>query len=96
MSGFAPYLLSILRIVAAFLFMQFGTAKWFGFPAAILPDGGVAPLMSQLGAAPMGFWPLLNMGTPAVFCFLWLYIWAAGPGPFSFDATLRGIGRTRT
>jgi hypothetical protein len=30
----APYLLSLLRIVSAFLFMQFGTAKWFAFPAA--------------------------------------------------------------
>jgi len=27
----APYLLSILRIVAAFLFMQFGTAKLLDF-----------------------------------------------------------------
>jgi putative oxidoreductase len=62
MSGFAPYLLSIL-----------------------------------LGHSRIGFWPLLNMGTPAVlFCFLWLHIWAAGPGPLSLDAALRGIGRTRT
>jgi putative oxidoreductase len=30
----APYLLSTLRIVTAFLFMQFGTAKWFAFPGA--------------------------------------------------------------
>jgi putative oxidoreductase len=41
-----PYLLSILRIVAAFLFIQFGTAKWFAFPAAIMPDGGTAALGS--------------------------------------------------
>lgn len=31
---FEPYLLSILRIVAAFLFIQFGIAKLFGFPGA--------------------------------------------------------------
>jgi putative oxidoreductase len=42
----APYLLSILRIVAAFLFMQFGTAKMFGFPAPIMPGGGTAPFGS--------------------------------------------------
>jgi putative oxidoreductase len=42
----APYLLSILRIVAAFLFMQFGTAKLFGFPAPIMPGGGTAPFGS--------------------------------------------------
>jgi putative oxidoreductase len=44
--SWAPYLLSILRIVAAFLFMQFGTAKLFGFPAPIMPGGGTAPLGS--------------------------------------------------
>jgi putative oxidoreductase len=49
--GWAPYLLSILRIVAAFLFMQFGTAKWFAFPAAIMPDGGTAPILSLAGVA---------------------------------------------
>jgi putative oxidoreductase len=42
----APYLLSILRIVAAFLFMQFGTAKVFGFPAPIMPEGGTAAIGS--------------------------------------------------
>src|SRR3954464_1048545 len=44
--SWAPYLLSVLRIVAAFLFMQFGTAKWFGFPAPIMPGGGTAPVGS--------------------------------------------------
>jgi putative oxidoreductase len=33
-SGWAPRVLSILRIVAAFLFMAHGTQKLFGFPAA--------------------------------------------------------------
>src|SRR2546421_10733859 len=47
----APYLLSILRIVAAFLFMQFGTAKLFAFPAAIMPGGGTAPILSLPGIA---------------------------------------------
>ena len=39
----APYLLSVLRIVAAFLFIQVGTAKLFAFPGAVMPDGGTAP-----------------------------------------------------
>jgi putative oxidoreductase len=47
----APYLLSVLRIVAAFLFMQYGTAKWFAFPAPIMPGGGTVPLASQVGVA---------------------------------------------
>ena len=42
----APQLLSILRIVVAFLYFQVGSAKWFGFPAAILPGGGTAPVGS--------------------------------------------------
>lgn len=125
--SWSPYLLSILRIVAAFLFMQFGTAKLFGFPAPIMPGGGTAPLGSLawfaavleafgglflliglftrpvafllsgemafayfLGHAPQGFWPVLNQGHPAVlFCFLFLYFSAAGPGPWSLDAMRR-------
>ncbi|HET7186710.1 MAG TPA: DoxX family protein [Gemmatimonadaceae bacterium] len=36
---------------------------------------------------PQGFWPVLNGGVDAVlYCFLWLYISAAGPGPWSVDA----------
>jgi len=120
----APYLLSLLRIVAAFLFMQFGTAKLLAFPAAIMPGGGTAPIASLpgiagmleavgglfllvglftrpvafilagemaiayfLGHAPQGFWPVLNQGHPAIlFCFTWLYLSAAGAGPWSLDA----------
>jgi putative oxidoreductase len=41
-----PYLLSILRIVVAFLFMQVGTAKLFAFPGAVMPGGGTAPIGS--------------------------------------------------
>jgi len=120
----APYLHSILRIVAAFVFMQFGTAKLFAFPGAIMPGGGTVPVASLLGLAGVlealgglfllvglftrpvafllagemavayfighgshGFWTVLNQGTPAViYCFVWLYISAAGAGPWSLDA----------
>jgi putative oxidoreductase len=120
----APYLLSVLRIVTAFLFVQFGSAKVLAFPAAIMPGGGTAPLMSLagiagtlelvggtllllglftrpvafivagemaiayfIGHAPQGFWPVLNQGSPAImFCFVWLYLSAAGAGPWSIDA----------
>ena len=122
----SPQLLSILRIVVAFLFFQVGSAKWFAFPAAIMPGGGVAPVGSLpwfagvievigggllflglftrpvafilsgemafayfLGHAGHGFWPVLNQGALAViYCFLFLYISAAGPGPWSLDAVL--------
>ena len=126
-SSWAPYLLSVLRIIAAFLFVQYGSTKLFAYPAAVMPDGGTAPLASLpgvagalefvggalllvglftrpvafvlsgqmavayfIGHADQGFWPVLNGGAPAVFfCFLWLYLSAAGPGPWSIDA-LRG------
>ena len=42
----APQLLSVLRIVVAFLFFQVGSAKLFGFPAPIMPGGGTAPVGS--------------------------------------------------
>jgi putative oxidoreductase len=37
--------------------------------------------------APNGLSPLVNQGQPAVlYCFIWLYLSAAGPGPWSVDA----------
>jgi putative oxidoreductase len=45
----APYVLSALRIAAAFLFLQFGTAKWFAFPGSIVPGGGTVSLGSLVG-----------------------------------------------
>src|SRR5438067_4841232 len=44
--SWAPYLLSILRIMSGFVLLQFGSAKWFAFPAAIMPGGGTAPVGS--------------------------------------------------
>jgi putative oxidoreductase len=47
----APYFQSILRIVAAIMFMMAGTTKLFAFPAGVPPNGGTVKLMSQLGLA---------------------------------------------
>src|SRR5687768_14314991 len=49
--AWAPYFLSVLRMVSAFLFMQFGTAKLFAFPGPLMPDGSTVPLMSRIGLA---------------------------------------------
>jgi len=49
--SWSPQLLSVLRIIAAFLFMQAGTAKLVAFPAAVMPGGGTAPLASLPGVA---------------------------------------------
>jgi putative oxidoreductase len=47
--SFAPQLLSVLRIVAAFLFVLSGTIKLFAFPAGVPPQGGTVPWMSEAG-----------------------------------------------
>lgn len=48
-SSWAPQLRSVLRIVAAFLFIAHGTQKLFGIPP--MPPGMTVELMSQLGLA---------------------------------------------
>jgi len=40
---------SVLRIVAAFMFLQAGTMKLFAWPMGMPPDGGTAKLMTQIG-----------------------------------------------
>ncbi len=47
--NWAPYVLSLLRIVAGFLFLQHGMQKLFGYPSA--PPGGKPPLASLYGVA---------------------------------------------
>jgi len=40
-----------------------------------------------IGHAPHGFFPANNMGDAAIlYCFIFLYLSAAGPGPWSVDA----------
>lgn len=124
----APQLQSLLRIVAAFLFVAHGMQKLFAFPTtgprervALISLFGLAGVIELFGGsllllglftrpvafllagemaaayfsshAPQSFWPILNRGEPAVlYCFIWLFIAAAGPGPWSLDA-LRGRGK---
>ncbi len=118
----SPRLLSVLRIVTAVLFLQHGTAKFFGFPhvdafdnmqfASLLGAAGVLEIVGGLliliglftrpvafilsgfmavayfmAHAPQGFYPLLNQGELAVlYCFVFLYLSAAGGGAWSADA----------
>jgi len=61
-------------------------------PAAFLMAGQMAVAYFQFHA-PGGFWPTLNGGGSAVlYCFVWLFFSAAGPGPWSLDAR-RGKAR---
>lgn len=127
----SPRLQSVLRIVAAFLFMAHGTQKLFGVPGSGQPPAfhlftlfGIAGILETFGGtllllglftrpvafllsgemacayfiqhAKAGFWPILNHGEPAVlFCFLWLYLAAAGGGSWSLDAWRARVAASR-
>jgi putative oxidoreductase len=128
LAPYRPQLLSIFRIMAGLLILQFGTAKILGFPpvpsfanlavgqwpawyagiieltfGALLVIGlfsrisafilsGLMAFAYFIGHAPRGmFSPLANGGTLAIlFSFAFLYLAAAGPGPWSADAAVRG------
>ncbi len=58
----------------------------FTRPVAFVLAGEMAVAYFQFHF-PLSFWPTINSGIPAIlYCFLWLYISAAGPGPWSLDA----------
>lgn len=61
----------------------------FTRPAAFVCSGLMA-FAYFMGHAPKGFWPNVNGGEPAIlYCWLFLYLAAQGPGAFSLDG-LRG------
>jgi putative oxidoreductase len=49
LSNCGPQILSLLRIIAAAMFILAGTIKLFAFPMGMPPDGSTAPLFSQMG-----------------------------------------------
>lgn len=125
LATWSPRVLSLLRIMAALLFMEHGLMKLFDFPGPQpgAPDplpmilvaaawievvgGGLIALglftraaaflcSGQMAAAyfmahgSQGFWPALNGGDAAIlFCFVFLYLVFAGPGPWSLDTVVR-------
>ena len=67
----------------------------FTRPVAFILSGEMAIAYFQ-AHWPRSFWPVLNGGEPAyLFCFIWLFFAAAGPGLWSLDAVLRGTRRSR-
>jgi putative oxidoreductase len=127
-----PQILAALRVMAALLFMEHGTAKLLHFPvpqpgvsdplpplllaAAIIEIVGgtlvVLGLFTRLAAFlmageiaigyflfhfPQSFWPIVNQGEAAIlYCFIFLYLAAAGPGAWSVDgARQRGGSDSR-
>src|SRR5437773_8275931 len=119
-SRWAPRLLTIWRVVTAFLFIVHGTAKLFAYPMSLGFEVKLFSLIGLAGAleivggsllllglftrpvafvlsgemafayfmahASQGFWPLANKGELAVlYCFVFLYLAAAGGGAWSLD-----------
>jgi len=119
-----PRVLSVLRIITAFLYMAHGTQKLLGYPPGtgipfeLMTLRGASGILEAFGGglillglftrpvafllsghmafayfishAPANFWPILNRGELAImFCFVFLYLSAAGGGPWSLDHVLR-------
>lgn len=122
----APTMLSVLRIVAALIFLEHGAQKFLGFPpgefagaawsfdspghfagivelvgglllllglftrsAAFIASGTMA-VAYWMAHAPQDFFPVNNQGDAAIlYCFIFLYLVFAGPGPLSLDAAMK-------
>ncbi|HLH42770.1 MAG TPA: DoxX family protein [Bryobacteraceae bacterium] len=75
----------VLETVGGALLM----AGLFTRPTAFLLSGEMAVGYFR-AHAPRSFWTLLNGGEiTVVYCFLWLWLSAAGAGPWSLDRVLR-------
>lgn len=85
-----PPLVLASQLGAAGLLETFGggllLVGLFTRPAAFVLSGEMA-VAYFTQHAPRGEWPIVNGGELAVlFCFIWLFYVAAGPGPWSLDA----------
>ncbi|HEX7361051.1 MAG TPA: DoxX family protein [Bryobacteraceae bacterium] len=121
------YVLSLLRFVVAFLFIEHGLQKMFGLLGGFGGPGHTAHFFSLFWCAgiiecvggfllffglftrPVAFilcgemavayfhahfprspWPIISHGElPALYCFIFLYLLFAGPGPVSLDRLFR-------
>ncbi|MBM9594236.1 DoxX family protein [Roseitranquillus sediminis] len=91
-SDFSPAVLSLPWIAG--VLELFGGALlivgWFTRPTAFVLSGLMAAAY-WIAHAPQSPYPALNGGDAAIlFCFVFLYIVFAGPGPWSVDSALSG------
>jgi putative oxidoreductase len=91
-TGAAPELMSLLGVqgcleTAGGLLIFLGL---FTRPVAFILSGNMAVAYFMIHF-PRSFFPVLNGGDSAIlFCFVFLYLAAAGPGPWSVDARRGG------
>jgi putative oxidoreductase len=116
-------LVSMIRFVLGFMFIQHGTEKLWAFPNGRTDHNfaqlhGIAGPIELMGGtllmlglftrptafflcgemavayfhswAPRGFWPIANNGEGSVaYCYTFLWLMCAGPGPLSLDYLLQ-------
>lgn len=84
--GFSPFLLiGVLELVGGLALIA---GFWTRLAAFVL--SGEMAVAYWLAHAPQSFYPLLNGGESAIlFCFVFLYIAAAGPGAWAVDNMMR-------
>ena len=90
-NGMTIQLLSLVGVAGILEFFG-GLLLFLGLltrPVAFILSGQMA-VAYCIGHASRGFWPTLNQGELAVlYCFIFLYVAAAGGGDWSLDALIR-------
>jgi putative oxidoreductase len=93
-SGTTRASIESLSGIAGLLELVGGTLVIVGLftrPVAFVLSGLMA-FAYFIAHAPQGFWPILNRGElAALYCFVFLYLAAAGGGPWSLDRALRKV-----
>lgn len=80
------HIAGVLELVGGALIL----AGWWTRPIAFLLSGEMA-VAYFMAHVPQGLLPLVNGGEAAIlYCFAFLYLAAAGAGPWSLDALRRG------
>lgn len=83
-----PWFAGFLELVGGLLLVL----GLFSAPVAFLLSGEMAVAYFKYHY-PRGFFPISNGGElAAIYCFLFLYLSVAGPGPISLDALIRKKG----
>lgn len=75
----------ILELIGGILIIAGFATRWVAFILA-----GMMAVAYFMFHAPGGFFPILNQGELAIlYCFVFLWLAAAGAGPYSVDAAMK-------